>query len=92
MLTEDEFWFCIDTIDTEALDRGQESLALDPLVHPSKFPKTLEQWFEPLLSATRDAYKGATGKDRQFHRAAVSFETGSNRDGWPDLACAYCKY
>jgi len=51
---------------------------------PSKMPKSLDHWLEPLLAVARMSWSEATGKnlDEWDHQAPVSYETGSNREKW----------
>jgi hypothetical protein len=51
---------------------------------PTKMPKTLDEWCEPLLSVAQTAWAAATGKDEEswVSDTPVSYETGSNEPGW----------
>jgi hypothetical protein len=51
---------------------------------PSKMPKSLDEWCEPLLCVAQRAWAAATGKDQESwnHRRPVSYETGSNKANW----------
>ncbi len=54
------------------------------LADPKLMPKTLEEWCEPLLFVAAAAWSKATGNDENEweHDGPVSYETGSNSDGW----------
>jgi hypothetical protein len=54
------------------------------LADPAKFPASIEKWCEPLLYVPQRAWSEVTGKDEEDwdYVASVSYETGSNKDGW----------
>lgn len=54
------------------------------LADPSRIPKTLEEWCEPLLSVTAEAWAAAKGRDPEEwdYTAQVSYETGSHAALW----------
>jgi hypothetical protein len=51
------------------------------LAQPSKMPKTVDGWFEALLSAPHKAWEQRTGEQWEYE-PEVSWETGSNTTAW----------
>ena len=58
-----------------------ESYYRSVLADPTRMPKSLQQWCEPLLEVASIAHEGATGEPREFE-TSVSYETGSHRAQW----------
>lgn len=56
----------------------------DVLADPTKMPKTLDQWFEPLLYTSQITWSTKTGFEPEDWKyfSDVSYETGSNSDLW----------
>ena len=56
------------------------------LSDPTRMPKSIEQWCESLLYQHHEAWAELTGNDESDwpFQASVSYESGSNRDLWPD--------
>ncbi len=54
------------------------------LGNPVAMPKSIDQWCEPLLFATAQAWAMATGRDAEEwdYKASRSYETGSNTKLW----------
>jgi hypothetical protein len=57
------------------------------LANPAAMPKSLEEWFEPLLYVASEAWAIATGRDPDEwgYTPGVSYETGSNTSRWTTL-------
>jgi hypothetical protein len=51
------------------------------IADPSRMPKTVDEWFEPLLYVAAEAWQEKTGEEWD-HEPAVSWETGSNGEAW----------
>ena len=53
-------------------------------LNPSRMPKQLEHWFEPLLYVSEAAWSSVTGRDSSEweFESSVSYETGSNSAHW----------
>jgi hypothetical protein len=51
------------------------------LADPALMPKTLDEWFEPLLSCAEEAFCEVSDDDSGIE-TSVSFETGSNESQW----------
>lgn len=54
---------------------------VDVLSDPTKMPKSLEEWCEPLLHVARKAYERSTGREWDFF-PSLSPETGDNEQQW----------
>lgn len=50
---------------------------------PSRMPSSIDDWFEPILYAASQAFEATTG-DEWDYVPSVSYETGSNADGWAE--------
>jgi hypothetical protein len=51
------------------------------LSDPRYMPTSLDDWCEPLLFVTQQAYEAVTGAEWTFD-ASVSYETGANAERW----------
>jgi hypothetical protein len=50
---------------------------------PSRMPRSIDNWFEPILYAASQAF-AATSGDEWDYVPSVSYETGSNAEGWAE--------
>ena len=50
---------------------------------PSRMPSSIDDWFEPILYAASQAFEASTG-DEWDYVPSVSYETGSNAEGWAE--------
>lgn len=53
---------------------------------PAAMPKRADQWLEPLLFVAANVFAELTGREADEWQpdTALSYETGSNLDGWPE--------
>lgn len=59
---------------------GRETF-LATLANPALMPKSLDEWFEPLLSCAGEIFCDVSDDDSGIE-TSVSYETGSNKSQW----------